>query len=149
MTWRDYFTGQDNRYTVEIIEELLEALRDGNSMRAICKGDRMPSRETVRLWCEEMPDLALAITRAREIGYIDRGEKAVEDAKNAEDAALGRLAFDAERWFLGKMSKAFKDKVTVGGDEDNPIVHNHKLDLTGAPPEVVKFLAAQKLANEG
>ena len=43
------------------------------------------------------------IARAREIGYMARAERAVADAKKAEDAAKGRLAFDAERWLLSKL----------------------------------------------
>ena len=43
------------------------------------------------------------IARAREIGYSARAEQAVLAAKTADDAAKGRLAFDAERWLLSKL----------------------------------------------
>lgn len=55
-------------------------------------------------------ELSGQITRARETGYLHRADKAIEDAKAAKDASLGRLAFDAERWYLGKLSNAFSDK---------------------------------------
>ena len=61
---------------------------------------------------------------AREVGYLLRAEAAVEAAKNAECPQKGRLAFDAERWFLGKLSRAFREKplavgafVNVGSQE--------------------------------
>lgn len=141
MSWQDRFNKPDSRFTVEIVEELIEALRDGRSMREICEDDRMPSRETVRNWEHDDPELALAITRAREDGYFDRAERAVADAKAADDASKGRLAFDAERWFLGKVSKGFADKVIVGGDPDNPVRHAHKVDMSGLSDEALREIA--------
>lgn len=148
MSWQERFVRPDSRFPLEIVEELLEALRDGRSMREICADERMPSRETVRQWAEADDDLALAITRAREVGWYDRAERAVEDAKNARDAQTGRLAFDAERWFLGKVSKAFADKTVIAGDKENPITHDHRVNLADAPAEVLKYLAGQAAAGE-
>ena len=55
-----------------------------------------------------------AITRARAQGYTVRAEKAVDNAQSCNDPQKGRLAFDAERWFLGKMyPKKFGDKVQL------------------------------------
>lgn len=149
MSWHDRFIRPDSRFPLEIVEELLEQLRDGRSMREICADERMPSRETVRQWCEEDSDLGLAITRAREVGFYDRAERAVEQAKLATDAPLGRLAFDAERWFLGKISKAFADKTVIAGDKDAPLTHEHKVNLADAPDEVLRYLAGQALPGEG
>lgn len=145
---RSPLNNPDSRFTPEIIEELLERLRNGESMRAICSDKRMPSREVVRQWSEGDGDLALSITRAREIGYFDRAEAAVEAAKIADDAAKGRLAFDAERWFLGKLSKAFAEKVVVQGDPGSPLTHEHKIDLSGAPKEVLEWMAGQKIDGD-
>lgn len=145
---RSPLTNPDSRFSPEIVEELLERLRNGESMRAICADERMPSREVVRQWSEGDGELALAITRAREIGYFDRAEAAVEAAKAAEDAQKGRLAFDAERWFLGKLSKAFAEKVVVQGDPQAPLTHEHKIDMSGAPKEVLEWLAGQKVDGD-
>ena len=105
----------------DVIIELLSALRDGQSMREICRDKRMPDRETVSRWAKGDGELAANIVRAREAGYHARAERAVEDAKAAKDAGLGRLAFDAERWHLSKLSKAFADKVVHSGDPDEPV----------------------------
>jgi hypothetical protein len=148
MSWQERFVRPDSRFPLEIVEELLEALRDGRSMREICEDERMPSRETVRLWAESDDDLALAIKNAREVGYFDRAERAVENAKKAKDAQLGRLAFDAERWFLGKVSKGFADKTVIAGDKESPLTHEHRVDLSGAPEEVLRYLAGQNVAGE-
>ena len=54
------------------------------------------------------------IARAREIGYANRAEQAVQAAKTADDAAKGRLAFDADRWWLSKIDPArYGDRSTV------------------------------------
>jgi hypothetical protein len=77
--------GRDGRYGIETVEELLELLRAGESMNAICKMDGMPSRETIRNWGEEIPALDLAITRAREDGYVNRAEKILTYVKETTD----------------------------------------------------------------
>lgn len=69
------------------------------------------------------------ITRAREIGYQVRADRAIADAKSAEDAAKGRLAFDAERWYLGKLSNAFSDNKAQK--------HEHDVRLKGIEIEFV------------
>jgi hypothetical protein len=96
-----------------IVADLLEALAQGESLSIICDDRRMPDRRTVQRWMERDDDLAAEIMRAREVGFRTRGERAVADAKEAKDAGLGRLAFDAERWYLGKLSNAFAEKPVV------------------------------------
>lgn len=104
-------------------EQIIDSLAIGESLSKICERAGMPDRRTVQRWQDADPEFDAAVTRARESGMFVRAEKAVEDAKSAKDAALGRLAFDAERWYVGKLSNAFADKVKhVGGDEgDAPI----------------------------
>jgi hypothetical protein len=88
---------------------ILDRLARGESLSAICRDKDMPSREAVRLWQNADAEFDLAVTHARETGFEARAEQAVTDAKAAEDAGKGRLAFDAERWYLGKLSNAFSD----------------------------------------
>lgn len=94
----------------KIIDELLQRLMSGESMRSICADARMPDRKTVARWADGDDDLAGEIFRAREIGFLDSGDAAVEAAKNAEDPIKGRLAFDAEKWRLERLSQAFAAK---------------------------------------
>ena len=69
----------------------------------------MPNRSTVQRWQNEDQDFDAAVTRAREDGFHYLAEQARIRALTAEDAARGRLAFDADRWYLGKLSNAFSD----------------------------------------
>jgi hypothetical protein len=94
-------------------DELLERLANGESLNAICKSKNMPSRVMVRHWQNADDEFDLSIMRAREDGMAVIAERAVERAKSAvpgqADAALERLAFDADRWYVGKLSNAFSD----------------------------------------
>lgn len=108
-------------------EALFERLADGESLVAICRDAGMPSVRSVQTWANDDEDFAAQVTRAREAGYLIRAERAVDAAKSATDAQTGRLAFDAERWYLGKLSNAFSDnkahKHEHGGVGGGPIEH--------------------------
>ena len=121
------------KYTEEfaddVIAEMLESLATGESMSAICTDKRMPDQSTIWRWSKADNELAKDIARAREIGYFTRAERAVLEAKTADDAAKGRLAFDAERWFLGKLSNAFSD------DKKRELKLEHSMS-----PEAAKWL---------
>lgn len=99
----------DQSFKDAVREELCDRLSEGNSLVAVCRADDMPSVRSVQTWMTDDPDFAAQVMRAREAGFLIRGEKAVEAAKTAEDATRGRLAFDAERWYLAKLSNAFSD----------------------------------------
>ena len=90
-------------------EALCDRLAEGRSLVSVCRDKDMPSVRSVQIWISEDEAFAAQIMRAREAGYLIRGDRAVEEARAAPDAALGRLAFDAERWYLGKLSNAFSD----------------------------------------
>jgi hypothetical protein len=133
-------------------ESLLERLANGEGLVKICEADTMPNRSTVQRWQDADAEFDAAVTRAREIGMHVRAEKAVEEAKSAKDASLGRLAFDAERWYVGKLSNAFADKVKhVGGDEDDaPIRTEGKttLDMAGLNDDQLRALASIRVPTE-
>lgn len=119
----------DNSYRDAVREELCIRLAEGNSLVSVCRADDMPCVRSVQTWMNDDEDFAAQVTRAREAGYLIRADKAVEDAKIADDAAKGRLAFDAERWYLGKLSNAFSD------DKKRELKVEHSLS-----PEAAKWL---------
>jgi hypothetical protein len=118
-------------------ERIIELLAEGESLSAICRMSDMPAWSTVHVWMDEDQEFAGRITRAREIGYQARAERAVLDAKCAEDAAKGRLAFDAERWFLGKLSNAFSDKQKheLTGKDGGPVETLNKVERHVIDPQ--------------
>lgn len=98
-----------SKRTAKVEQDIIDRLSDGESLSSICRDKIMPAWGTVHNWMDADEDFSVQITRAREIGYLTRADRAIEAAKAAEDAAKGRLAFDAERWYLGKLSNAFSD----------------------------------------
>lgn len=133
-------------------QKILDGLREGRSMRDICQANDLPCREVIRLLEKEDPDFAAAVHEAREDGYAMRAEQAVKDAKNATDAALGRLAFDAERWHLGKLSHAFSDNKAQrhehSGPDGAPIETRSKLDVAGLNDDQLRALASIPVQSE-
>jgi hypothetical protein len=94
---------------VDVRETIIAELEKGRSLLSICKDEGMPNRSTVQRWQNDDMDFDAAVTRAREDGFHYLAEQARIKAQTAEDAAKGRLAFDADRWYLGKLSNAFSD----------------------------------------
>jgi hypothetical protein len=103
-------------------ETIIAELETGRSLLSICKDEGMPSRSTVQRWQKDDADFDAAVTRAREDGFHHLAEQARINAQSTKDAALGRLAFDADRWYLGKLSNAFSDNKAQK--------HEHTLDLS-------------------
>lgn len=111
-----------SEWTDDLVEELIERMESGETITAITKDPRMPSAATLWRWEDKQDELGERITRARERGYQARADAIMDRVKLCEDPQKGRLEFDAERWYLGKMQpKRFGDKidVTTGGDKLN------------------------------
>lgn len=121
--------------------KILDQLRTGAALAEICRADGMPTRETVRLWCRDDPGFAAQVLEAREDGYLERAERAVKAAKEATDPQLGRLAFDAERWILGKLSIGFAERAPRIDNQTNLQV-NLDGDAFGRIRELMEGAAA-------
>lgn len=109
-----------DRWSDKQIEDVLRHMADGMPISHIERIAGMPSADTMERWEAAGDELAGNIARARTRGYHKRAADAVERASMADDAAKGRLAFDAERWFLSKMApRVYGDKldVTSGGEK--------------------------------
>lgn len=105
----------DREFADDVIEELLDQLTQGKSLTEICQDPRMPTRRTVQRWQRDDDELAGRILEAREVGFHHLAEQAVREAVEAADPIKGRLAFDARRWYLGKLSNAFAEKpISIG-----------------------------------
>lgn len=106
---------------------IIDRLAEGESLSSICRDDALPSWRTVHNWIDGDEEFSARITRAREIGFETRADRALLEAKTAEDAAKGRLAFDAERWYLGKLSNAFSDNKVRKVETATEVTHKHDL----------------------
>lgn len=119
---------ESRHYPPSIIDRICELLEEGKSMREICAIDGLPSRTTVHAWLRGDDELSARIQHSREIGFHALAEEGMRMAfapaeANPTDPQAARLAFDAVRWQLGKLSLAFRDKpliegtVNVAGDD--------------------------------
>jgi hypothetical protein len=111
---------EPTHYPPAIVDRIAALLEEGKSLKEICALDGFPSRSTVWRWCEGNDELAGRLREAREIGYLALAEQgmaiAFAPAKAAPtDPQAARLAFDAVRWQLGKLSLAFRDKPLIEG----------------------------------
>lgn len=103
------------------MENVLEALADCGNLSKACRETGVSPQSFLR-WCDKDAANAERYVRAREAGLDREADRAIEEALTAEDAALGRLALDARKWYLSKlMPKKYGDKALVGSDPDNPL----------------------------
>ncbi len=115
--------GTPGTFADDARERILDRLEAGEALTQICKDDDLPSAPTFLRWCDKDEELAKQYARASQLGYDAMADQALREAREAKDAATGRLAFDAARWWLGKRApKKYGEKVSLGGDKDNPIV---------------------------
>ena len=107
------------KWSDDQIDEMLSRMMTGETLTRIASDSRMPSIDTMNRWeAEQETELGAAITRARDLGFMVRAEKAVERAQSAGDAGLGRLAFDADRWFLAHMKPKIFGTLIKHGNAD-------------------------------
>lgn len=142
--------GRPSKRTPEVEEAIIERLAEGESLSSICRDAAIPSWRTVHNWIDADEDFSARITRAREVGFETRADRALLEAKTAEDAAKGRLAFDAERWYLGKLSNAFSDNKVRKLETATEVTHRHDLgSLTTAELEQLEAILAKAERREG
>lgn len=128
--------GNDDR--ARFCKEMLERLEDGEAPRSICKFEwvgeddarelkprkpgTFPAASTFLDWHKQDEEFGRQYDTATQLGFDMMADEAMREAATATDAGLGRLRFDAKRWWLGKRcSKRYGDKVQHGSDPDNPL----------------------------
>lgn len=101
------------RYSIEVADRICKRISQGEAVIAICRDADMPSEHCFYEWVRGDKDgLATKYAHAREIQAEVWAERAIAEAKNAADAGLGRLSFDAVRWYVSKIApKRFGEKI--------------------------------------
>lgn len=114
-------------FTQEIADIICDRLMEGESLRAICSEEKMPSKVTVCKWLGIHPLFANQYARAREIqadSMFDEMLDIADDSRNDwmqkrgqivpdnEAIQRSRLRIDARRWMAGKLRpKKYGDMV--------------------------------------
>ena len=158
--------GRPTSYTTEVAEEICLRIADGEYLVDICEDDHLPTRVTVHLWViqdrEGFSYMYGEARRAQALGWaeeileiadnVEQDFREDEDGKrtvNKEYVQRSRLRVDTRKWLLGRvLAKVYGDKLTVGGDDKNPLrvrVENMTdEELTEKAKQITNRLAAVK-----
>lgn len=129
--------GAPSLFTQDIADEICERLSNGESLRAICRGDHMPDKATVFRWITARPEFEKQYALAREaqaetlfddileIADDGRNDTYLRDGVevvNNENIQRSRLRVDTRKWMAGKMKpKKYGERLELAGDKENPI----------------------------
>lgn len=135
--------GRPTDYNVQIADEICERLSEGESLRSICREDKMPCKATVFRWLVHNKQFADQYDRSRQeqaelladeivdIADESTNDKYIDDngneRTNNEAIARSRLRVDARKWVASKLKpKKYGDKTTteIGGIDGAPILSN-------------------------
>lgn len=124
--------GRPSEFTQEMADAICERIADGQSLRAICLDDGMPSKSTVFKWLGQQEAFADQYARAREaqadalfdevldiadedclIVLRDDGGEPVKAEFDSTAVQRNKLRVDARKWMAGKLRpKVYGDKIT-------------------------------------
>jgi predicted transcriptional regulator len=101
-----------------------ERLAEGESLGAIGRDPAMPTKATVRRWCngenEAPPEFADRYARARRDGLDHLAEETEEMVRSEPDVQRARLIVDTRKWLLSKLRpERYGDKLEVSSTSKN------------------------------
>lgn len=110
--------GRKSKITPAVIEKILQLLREGQSLRRICKENPdVPARENIFDYLDKDEDFATRYARAKEIGSHALVEDSIDIADAAKDRTAvekARVQIQARQWAASKLHpKKYGDKQTV------------------------------------
>ena len=135
--------GRPSDFTQEVADLICARLRQGWTLREVCRSDDMPAESTVRTWAyNDQNGFYAQYARAREIGYQAMADEVLEisddgtndwmerqgdDGKsafslNGEHVQRSRLRVDTRKWVASKLKpKKYGDRQILAGDAENPV----------------------------
>lgn len=99
----------------DVADAICERLADGESLRAICRGEDMPAKSTVFKWLATNSTFADHYARARETQADSLADDIVDIADDRLlEANDKRVRIDARKWLAGKLRpKVYGDSQTL------------------------------------
>ena len=106
------------KITPEVFDSILERLSNGESLRAICRDDDMPSLGSFFRYVNGDQTAAEHYTRAREANGDYHGSSVAQIAADVVAGVItpevARVAMDAHKWTAGRLKpKVYGDEVEV------------------------------------
>lgn len=97
-----------SKYSEELVNEICRRIADGGSLRAICREEGMPERETIYCWLKNKPEFSDQYARAKdnqaESLFEEIDEISRRPMKNMVEVNRARLQIDALKWRVGKLA---------------------------------------------
>jgi hypothetical protein len=116
-------------FSQEIFDEICDRIVDGESLRSICRDEKMPSRKTFFQWVNNNETLGNQYARAKSDQQDTYVEQIIEIADTEPDPNKARVRIDARKWHAGKLAaKKYGDKIGIDGDVKLTLT-NSVLDL--------------------
>jgi len=116
--------GRPTVYDHGVAMEIVRRIGEGESLRAICRDDGMPTEGAVRLWViDDREGFASHYAKARQSQAVHWAEEILEiaDDKGAEHQR-SRLQVDTRKWLLSKvLPKVYGEKLDVRTEGDGTI----------------------------
>lgn len=162
--------GRPSSFTAALAETICSRLSAGESLRAICRDEHMPSQSMVFRWLESNEPFREQYVRAREaqadtlvdeiLEISDDGSNdwMVREGKdgeslgwqiNGEHVQRSRLRVDSRKWFASKVApKKYGDKLELAGDRDNPLTVVHEAGKT-IDAKLERLIASRSGKAEG
>ena len=112
-------------FTQAIFDRICERIAEGESLRAICKGNGMPAKRTFLRWVAADETLAKQYAEAQVMRAEHYFDEIVEIADKGSDPAKTRVQVDARKWVLSRMNpKKYGDRVLNEhmGEDGGPLV---------------------------
>jgi hypothetical protein len=140
-------------YSDELAETICQRIANGEGLRAICRDDDMPGRQTVLDWLndEKYAAFRAKYARAREAqaDFLDEAMADVADNATPENVQVARLRVDTMKWRASKLApKKYGDKLdaTIGNPDGTPIQERSPREIAMAVLSVIR--AAQTDGGE-
>ncbi len=116
-------------FTPELGTEICDRIAGGESLRSVCRDDKMPDRATVHRWLldKNKKEFYDQYENACNIRAENMFDALTEIADNSEgEVQRDRLRVDTRKWYLSKiMPKKYGDKMDItSGNKPIPLLQN-------------------------
>lgn len=135
-------TGRPTKYTPKLTAKILTLISEGQSLRRVCRDERLPAASTVFEWLIRYDDFSEQYARAKQQGseamaeeimdiaddgrndwieiWDKKGENIIGYKVNGEAVQRSKLRVDTRKWLMSKLApKKYGDSLdlTSGGEK--------------------------------
>ena len=121
-------------FTDKLATDICKRIAEAESVRSICKDNKMPNASTVHAWVLDNDAFSKQYARAKSIGADVEAEELEEIARTEADVQRARLIVDTKKWALSKkIPKKYGDKMdhTTDGKPINVFIAKEIIEKNG------------------